>query len=86
MKFDEIQNSVLKWISKNHKATGEIRKHLFDHLDRSLSEEAFYSARPGLHSAGFVTSHIYDHQSERNALISSPDEYSFDTLYWLALR
>ena len=86
MKLDAIQQSVLKWISENHKATREIRKYLFDELDQSVSEETFYSALLGLHSAGFVTSHIYDNQSEKYALISSPDEYSFDALYWLALR
>ena len=86
MKLDDVQKSVLKWISKNHKATREIRKHLIDDLDQSVSEETFYSALLGLHSAGFVTSHIYDRQSEKFAFIRSPDEYSLDALYWLALR
>jgi hypothetical protein len=86
VKLNEIQKSILKWLSTNHKATREIRKHLFDDFGRSVSEEAFYTALLGLHSAGFVTSYIYDNQSEKYALISSPDEYSIDALNWLAIQ
>jgi len=81
-----MQKTILKWISKNHKTTGEIRKRLSDDLGRSVSEEAFYTALLGLHSAGLVSSYIHDNQSGKYALISSPDEYSIDALHWLALQ
>lgn len=71
---------------KKHAATKEIRRHVFDDLDQLVSDEAFYAGLFSLHSTGFVTSYIYDNQSENYALIISPDEYSIDALYWLAMQ
>lgn len=80
-----MQKTILRWVSKNHKATREIKKNVFDELGRLVSDEAFHAALLGLHTTGFVTSYIYDNQSQKYALISSPDEYSIDALYWLAM-
>ena len=86
MNLHDIQNSILKWATKKHVATNEIRRHVFDDFDPLVSDEAFYTALLTLHSAGFVTSYIYDNQSNNYALISSPDEYSIDALYWRAMQ
>ena len=86
METNRIQKSILKWISKYHKATEEIRQNVCDDLGQSVSNKAFSTALLGLHSAGFVTSHIFDNQSENYAQITSPDEYSIGVLYWLAIQ
>lgn len=86
MNLNDIQKTILKWVAKKHAATKEIRRHVFDDLDQLVSDEAFYAALFSLHSTGFVTSYIYDNQSENYALIISPDEYSIDALYWLAMQ
>lgn len=86
MNLNDIQKTILKWVTKKHVATKEIRGHVFDELDSLVSDEAFYTALFSLHSTGFVTSYIYDNQSKHYALISSPDEYGIDALYWLAMQ
>ena len=83
MEPNRIQRSILKWVSKCYKATDEIRKNAYEDLGQSVSNKAFYTALLGLHSAGFVTSHIFDNQSGSYAQITSPDEYSIGVLYWL---
>jgi hypothetical protein len=84
MNLDEIEKTILRWISTNYKATSEIRKHLLDDLDLSVPEDVLYAALLGLHSTGFVTSYIYDNQSRDYAIISTPHEYSIEALHWLA--
>ena len=84
MELNEIQKTILKWITDNYEATEKIRQNVCDDLGRALSDESFSTALLGLHSTRFVTSYIYDNQSEIYASITSPDEYSLDVLYWLA--
>lgn len=86
METNKIQESILKWISKHHKATEDIRQKVCDDLGQSVSNKSFSSVLLGLHSAGVVTSHIFDYQSENYAQITSPEEYSIDVLYWLAAQ
>ena len=85
MEIDRINKSILKWASKYHKTTEEIRQNVYDDLGESVSNKAFTTALLDLHSAGYVTSHIFDNQSENFAQITSPDEYSIDVMYWLAI-
>ena len=86
METNRIQKSILKWVSKYHKATEEIRQNVYDDLGQPVSNKEFSTALLGLHSAGFVTSHIFDNQSENYAQITSPDEYNIAVLYWLATQ
>ena len=86
METTRIQNSILKWVSQCHKNTEEIRQNVYDDLGEFVSNKAFSTALLGLHSAGFVTSHIFDNQSENYAQITSPDEYNIGVLYWLAIQ
>lgn len=84
MELNEIQKTILKWITDNYEATEKVRQNVCDDLGRSLSDESFSIALLGLHTKRFVTSHIYDNQTGGYASITSPDEYSLDVLYWLA--
>lgn len=86
MNLNEIQKTILKSITEKFAATKEIRRHVFDDLEQTVSDEAFYTALFCLHSTGFVASYIYDNQSKDYALINSPDEYSIDALHWLAVQ
>jgi len=86
MNLNDIQKTILKWVTKKHVSTKEIRRRVFDELDSPVSDEAFYAALFSLHYTGFISSYIYDNQSKHYALISSPDEYSIDALYWLAMQ
>jgi hypothetical protein len=84
MELNEIQKTILKWITDNYAATNKIRQKVCDDLGRAISNEAFSSALLGLHSAKYVTSHIYDNQTESYVSIISPDDYHLDALHWLA--
>ncbi len=82
MEAGKIQSSILKWVSDNYMATGEVRQNVCDDLGRAISDEAFYGALFGLFFTSLVTSHIYDSQNAAFASIPSPDEYNPDVLYW----
>ena len=71
-----------KLASNDYEASDTIRQYVRDELCQSVSDESFSTALQELHSRGYVTSHIYDKQSERYALIISPEEYSTDVLRW----
>jgi hypothetical protein len=84
MELNEIQKTILKWITDNYVATEIIRQNVCADLGRAISDESFSNALLGLHSTRFVTSHLYDNQNDEYATIPSPDECILDALYWLA--
>jgi hypothetical protein len=84
MKLNEIQNTILQWLSKNIEATDRIRRSVLDELDRPVSDVEISAALLGLHAVGYLKSYVYDHQTDEYVVIISPDEYSMDALYWLA--
>jgi hypothetical protein len=84
MELNEIQKTILKWITDNYAATNKIRRNVCDDLGRAISNESFSSALLGLHSARYVTSHIYDNQTGSYVSIISPDDYHLDALHWHA--
>jgi hypothetical protein len=84
MELNEIQKTILKWITDKYAATDIIRQNVCDELGRTVSDHSFSSALLGLHSARYVTSHIYDNQTESYVSIITPDEYLLDALHWHA--
>ena len=86
MEPNEIQKSILKWITVNYESTKIIRQNVCDDLGRAISDESFSSALLGLHSTGFVTSYIYDNQTEEYISLTEPDEHILDVVYWLATK
>ena len=83
MDLSEIQKTILRWLSNNHKTTGEIRQNVCDDLGRSVTDEVFSTALHDLHASRLVTSYIHDNESKVYALVTSPEGYDIDVLYWL---
>ena len=84
MELNEIQKSILKWITVNYESTNTIRQNVCDDLGRAISEESFSSALLGLHSTRFVTSYIYDNQTGKYIHLNEPDEHILNVMHWLA--
>ena len=82
MKQNEIQNVILKLASNDYETTDTVRQNVRDELSRTVSEKGISTALQDLYSRGYVTSYIYDKQSEGYALIISPEEYNVDVLCW----
>jgi len=83
MKLNDIQKTILKWVSSHHRPTDTVRQSVHDGLGHALTDEEFSTALLELHSNGLVTSYIYDHINVGYALIASPDDYNMDALHWL---